>query len=91
MMDFKLFKVNDDYPEYIIARTADEALADHNERGGVDYAVTMDEVEEVSLDEIGNFAQANGSYKRMTFRQFISETLGSDFTYTKPLCICWND
>jgi len=90
-MDFKLFKVNNDYPEYIIARTAAEALADHNERGGAEFSVTLDEVEEVSLDEISYFEQVNGCYKRMTFREFISETLGSDFTYTKPLCICWNE
>ncbi|MFB0831434.1 hypothetical protein ACEU2D_17755 [Brevibacillus laterosporus] len=88
MNEYKLFKVNEEYPEYIVAQTAEEALNDHNERGGNEGAVvTMDEVKEVSLETKGNFEQPNGERKLMSFREFI----GQDFVYEEPTCICWTD
>ncbi|QDX94640.1 hypothetical protein EEL30_21600 [Brevibacillus laterosporus] len=88
MNEYKLFKVNEEYPEYIVAQTAEEALNDHNERGGKEGAVvTIDEVKEISLDTVGNFEQEDSSRKLMSFRDF----LGQDFAYKEPTCICWND
>ncbi|WP_409174392.1 hypothetical protein [Brevibacillus fortis] len=81
-MEYKLFLVGE---EYIVAQTAKEALADHNERGGEGYHRTIDDVSEVPLDKAGRFEQEEGGYKDMTFREFI----GSDFVYEKPTCICW--
>ncbi|MGG3874691.1 hypothetical protein [Brevibacillus laterosporus] len=87
MNKYKLFRVNVEYPEYIIAQTAEEALNDHNERGGEGFAVTMDEVEEISLDSVGNFGQEDGSRKLMTFRDF----LGQDFVYKEPAWIAFSE
>ncbi|MED1665662.1 hypothetical protein [Brevibacillus laterosporus] len=87
MNKYKLFKVNEEYPEYIVAQTEEEALNDHNERGGKEGAVvTIDEVEEISLDTVGDFEQEDGS-KLMSFRDF----LGQDFVYEEPTLICWTD
>ncbi|WP_161555172.1 hypothetical protein [Brevibacillus sp. VP] len=47
----------------------------------------MDEVEEISLDMVGNFEQEDGSRKLMSFRDYI----GQDFVYEEPTLICWND
>ncbi|AYB37633.1 hypothetical protein [Brevibacillus laterosporus] len=87
MNEYKLFKVNEEYPEYIVAQTAAEALNDHNKRGGEGFAVTMDEVEEISLDMVGNFEQEDGSRKLMSFYEFI----GHDFVYENPTLICWTE
>jgi hypothetical protein len=83
-MEFKLFLVGDNY---IVAQTAKEALSDHNERGGEDFRLSMDDVSEVPLDVVGMFEQEDGSYKEMTFREFI----GEDFVYEKPKCIFWHE
>ncbi|QDX91086.1 hypothetical protein EEL30_01000 (plasmid) [Brevibacillus laterosporus] len=87
MNEYKLFKVNEEYPEYIVAQTAEEALNDHNERGGEDFAITMDEVEEISLDTVGDFEQEDGSRKPMTFREYI----GQDFVYEEPTWISFSE
>ena len=87
MNGYKLFRVNDQYPEFIVAQTAEEALKDHNSRSGYVYAVDMDEVEEVSLDAVGNFEQEDGSRKLMSFRDF----LGQDFVYEEPTRIAFSE
>lgn len=84
---YGVFMVNNEIPEYIIAQTAEEALADHNQRSGNNHALTLNDVEEIPLDCVGYFDQEDGTYREMTFREYI----GEDFDYEKPICICWSE
>ncbi|EIJ79140.1 hypothetical protein PB1_16324 [Bacillus methanolicus PB1] len=86
--DFKIFAVGDDRPEYIVATTKEEAIADHMNRIDEDYyGDEGPNVEEISLDSVGWFETETG-YKEMTFAQF----LGKDFKYTgRPQLICWRE
>ncbi|WP_312118290.1 hypothetical protein [Brevibacillus reuszeri] len=59
-MEYKLFLVGE---EYIVAQAAEEALVDHNERGGEGYHLTMDDVSEVPLDKAGRFEQEEDAIK----------------------------
>ncbi|MBG9776107.1 hypothetical protein [Brevibacillus laterosporus] len=83
MNEYKLFKVNEEYPEFIVAQTAVEALNCHNE--GTDTPIGMDEVEEVSMNYTGMFEQENGTRKEMTFGEY----LGEDFKYVGAQCIAF--
>lgn len=86
-MNFKIFAVGDDRPEYIAAMTAEEAIADHFTRIDDDYyGEEGPDVIEIPFETVGMFEQEDGSYKKMTFREFLG-----DFVYTGPELICWNE
>jgi hypothetical protein len=84
---FKIYAVGDDRPEYIVATTKEEAIADHISRIYEDYyGDEGPDVREVPLESKGMFETETG-YKEMTFAQFLSK----DFKYTGPQLICWNE
>ncbi|WP_339167052.1 hypothetical protein NSQ24_01340 [Brevibacillus sp. FSL L8-0520] len=90
-MEYKLFQVKEDYAEYIIARTPEEALQDHNSRVDEEFHATIEEVSVVAMDEVGRFETESGDYKTMTFGQFVDEMLGDDFVYERPVLLCWHE
>ena len=83
MSDFRLFEVCE---EYIVAKTKEEAIADHMSRIDDDYGEDGPDISEVSLDAKGMFETESG-YKEMTFREY----LGEDFEYDGPQLICWEE
>ncbi|MEK5323336.1 hypothetical protein [Aeribacillus sp. FSL M8-0254] len=85
-MNFKIFAVGDDRPEYIAAMTAEEAIADHFTRIDDDYyGEEGPDVEEIPFNTVGMFETETG-YKEMTFAEFLG-----NFTYTGPQLICWSE
>lgn len=93
MAAFTLFQVGSDMPEFIVAQTKHEALEEHISRVGDNHYSDQeveelaDEISVVDLNKIGSFEQEDGSYKEMTFGDF----LGADFKYSVPQIVCWNE
>jgi hypothetical protein len=85
--NFKIFQVGDDYKEYIVAETAEQALNHYNMRVEEDEKVTLENVAEVSLETVGRFETEEG-FKEMTFGEFLN--YGEKFEYKEPQVICWN-
>jgi hypothetical protein len=86
--NFKIFRVGDDYSEYIVAESAEQALNNYNERSDDDCKVTIEEVSEVPFDAVGHFETEDG-FKEMTFWEFLN--YGESFVYKGPHVICWNE
>ncbi|QPA33410.1 hypothetical protein [Thermaerobacillus caldiproteolyticus] len=85
--DFKIFAVGDDRPEYIVAKTKEEAIADHMSRIDEDYyGDEGPNVEEIPLEAKGMF-ETKAGYREMTFAEFLAK----DFKYTGPRLICWSE
>jgi hypothetical protein len=85
----KVFQVGEE-SEFIIATTSEEAVDDHWDRiGGDDYYGSKEDVPVfvVAIDSKAKFEQEDGSYKEMSFRDFI----GNDFVYQGPQVICWQE
>ncbi|MEC0167402.1 hypothetical protein [Paenibacillus graminis] len=85
---YKIFGVGET-AEYIVAETSEEALNNHWDRiGGDDFYGSKEEVPvvQISPEDTGRFEQEDGSYKDMTFGEFLS-----DFEYKGPQVICWQE
>jgi hypothetical protein len=87
-VNFKIFRVGDDYSEYIVAESAEQALNNYNERADDDCKVTIEEVSEVPFDAVGRFETDDG-FKEMTFGEFLN--YGEPFIYKGPQVICWSE
>lgn len=81
-----IFKVSDDY---IVAETAEQAIAHHLEVVGQGFYTEGEEpeAEVVPDNEQGKFEREDGNgYDEMTFGEWLA-----DFEYTGPQIICWNE